>query len=617
MSGIVGIVNVDQAPVDAVLLREMTQHMAFRGPDAQETWIGSHVGLGHAMLRTTFEMAEEQQPRTLDGRVWITADARIDAREELIHKLKASACRALAQANDTDLILHAYRVWDTGCVHHLLGDFAFAIWDVSRQRLFCARDHFGIRPFYYARVGRCLIFSNNLDTIRQHPRVSDELNDLAIVNFLLFRYQPRIDQTSFADIQSLLPGHILMWEGGTTTKSRYWELPIEDPIRYKRYHDYVDHFRELLDTAVADRMRTDRAGILMSGGMDSSSIAATVQSLCVQKKGKLALKAFTNVYDRMIPDEERRYAGMVSEHLKIPIHFTAWDDAKWFEGWDREGFRFPEPVLNAPWWNEEDPVRKAALNDDCRIFYSGLGPDVMMSEPTRYLTLLRQGRIGDFVSETGGFIMRYRKRPLGGFRRLWQKLRGTVPERRTERADVDALALLARSIVERIKIPDRWWQFSDQPQTHPWRPSTYSRLTDYYWTLHFQRNDAANWRAPVEFRYPYFDKRLVQYLLRVPAIPRFSNKALLREAMRGKLPHSVRIRPKAPLAGEPKHCYADWVHRNSAPGRLLARYVDITKVGPLLCPAEGSSQETTMSQRVIALNHWLQSYKQQSDEYVT
>ena len=104
MSGIVGIVNFDGAPVDAVLLREMTQHMAFRGPDAQETWIGSHVGLGHAMLRTTFEMAVEQQPRTLDGRVWITADARIDAREELIHKLKANACAELAHVTDTDLI---------------------------------------------------------------------------------------------------------------------------------------------------------------------------------------------------------------------------------------------------------------------------------------------------------------------------------------------------------------------------------------------------------------------------------------------------------------------------------------------------------------------------------
>ena len=375
MSGIVGIVNFDEAPVDAVLLREMTQHMAFRGPDAQGTWIGSHVGLGHAMLRTTFEMAKEQQPRTLDGSVWITADARIDDREELVHKLKTNACAEFAQVTDTDLILHAYRVWGMDCVHHLLGDFAFAIWDASRQRLFCARDHFGVRPFYYARVGGCLIFSNNLDTIRRHPRVSDELNDLAIVNFLLFRYQPRIDQTSFADIQALLPAHTLTWEGGKTTISRYWTLPIEEPIRYKRHHDYVDHFRELLDAAVADRIRTNRAGILMSGGMDLTSLAATIHSLRLQKKEEFGLKAFTYVYDRLIPDEERRYATLVARCLHMPIHFAALDDEKWFDGWDREGFRFPEPMVSSPLWNDENCVRKAALEDDVRVFYSGWGPD--------------------------------------------------------------------------------------------------------------------------------------------------------------------------------------------------------------------------------------------------
>src|SRR5208337_1764648 len=175
----------------------------FRGPDAQECWTDSHVGLGHAMLRTSVEMAHEQQPRTLDGHVWITADARIDAREELIQKLRADGCLGLARANDAELILIAYRVWGTSCVDHLLGDFSFAIWDGIRKRLFCARDHFGVRPFYYARIDRCLIVSNNLETIREHPCVSYKLNDLAIVNFLLFRYHPRIDQTSFADIQSL------------------------------------------------------------------------------------------------------------------------------------------------------------------------------------------------------------------------------------------------------------------------------------------------------------------------------------------------------------------------------------------------------------------------------
>jgi asparagine synthase (glutamine-hydrolysing) len=606
VSGIVGIVNVNKAPVDPVLLREVTQHMAYRGPDAQQTWIDTYVGLGHAMLRTTFEMAEDQQPRTLDGRVWITADARIDAREELIHKLKANAPTELAHVTDTDLILHAYRVWGLDCIRHLLGDFAFAIWDTSRQRLFCARDHFGVRPFYYAKVNRCLIFSNNLETIRRHPLVSDELNDLAIVNFLLFRYQPRIDQTSFKDIQALRPAHTLTWEGGTTTISRYWTLPIEAPIRYKRHHDYVDHFRELFDTAVADRMRTNRAGILMSGGMDSSSVAATIHSLRLKKKEEFALRAFTYVYDQLIPDEERHYATLVARYLDIPIHLAVMDDERWFGGWDREGFRFPEPMVTDPLWNDDNCVRKAALYDDVRVFYCGFGPDSMLSEPTRYGMLLREGRIGDFLGQIVNFVVRYHQQPATAAKRFWQRLQGPVLERR---ADADALALLAPSIVERIDVPKRWRQLPNDSQRHPWRPSTYSQVTDYYWSLWFQRYDAANWYAPVEFRYPYFDTRLVQYLLRVPVLPEFSNKALLRKAMHGKLPEAVRIRPKAPLAGKPNHSYAEWVHRNSRPSPQLALYVNTNHVVRLFSKLKKS--EEALEHRLIALNHWLQRYKQQ------
>lgn len=609
MSGIVGILNLDRAPVDLGLLREMTQQLAFRGPDRQQTWIDSHVGFGHAMLRTSFEMAREQQPWSLDGQVWITADARIDGRDELIRKLETKSGCELGQANDAELILHAYRVWDTGCIHHILGDFAFAIWDAPRQRLFCARDHFGVRPFYYAQVGKCLIFSNNLDTIRRHPAVSDELNDLAIVNFLLFNRQPRIDQTSFADIQSLLPAHVLIWQGGTMTISRYWTLPIEDPVRYKHHHDYIDHFCELLDISVADRMRTDRAGILMSGGINSSSIAATIRALGVQKTGSFALKAFTFVYDRLIPDKERRYASLVADYLDIPIHFVALDDKKWFGGWDRAGFRFPEPV-NDPLRNHDDGVPRAALDDNIRVFYNGWGPDAMLNlERTHYRTLLRYGRIGDLLRQIGGFVIRYRRRPplfmRGAVRRWHQRLRGLDPD--VHYAEADALSLLAPSIAERVSIPKQWSQFPDQCQTHPWRPHAYSHLTDHFWTLGFQSYDAANWHAPIEFRYPYFDIRLVRYLLRVPVLPWCSSKTLLREAMQGKLPECVRTRAKTPLAGSPRHSYADWVRRNDTPGAQFARYVDTSRV-TRLPPETGSSKQTAMAQRLISLNHWLRRY---------
>lgn len=605
MSGILAVVNLDGAPLEGRLLREMTECMAFRGPDAQETVTVSHVGLGHAMLRTTFEMADEKQPWSLGGQVWITADARLDARQELIHKLQLHGRSEVGRATDAELILNAYSVWGTGCVSHLIGDFSFAIWDGPQQRLFCARDHFGVRPFYYARIGKRLIISNDLGTIRRHPQVSDKLNDLAIVNLLLFRYQPRIDQTSFSDINALMPAHMLLCEAGNMTISRFWTLPIEGPINYQRFDDYVEHFRELLDLAVADRMRTDRAGILMSGGLDSSSIAATIHSLRKCGQPKFTLKAFTYVYDRLIPDEERRYATIVARSLNMPIQFVPLDDEKWFNGWDREGFCFPEPMVNSPLWNDQDCVRTAALDDDLRVFYCGWGPDLMLNEPTRYGTLLRYGCITDIAKGAAAFIMRYRQRPLVGVRQLVRRLQERYFD---DQVDRQALALLQAKIVENVNIPTGWWQYSEQPARHPWRPRVYSQLTDHYWTLGFQQYDPAQWHAPIEFRYPYFDLRLVRYLLRVPVLPWASNKGLLREAMRGRLHEVARVRSKAPLAGKPVHDYADWVKRTRKIGPELERYVDRGRAMSLLLDFDRGAA-AAIKQRLIALDHWLQRYR--------
>jgi len=141
LSGIAGLLHLDGAPVDRQLLRRMTELLAFRGPHAQQVWAEGPVGFGHALLRTTGEAEREQQPTSLDGDVWVTADARVDARAELVEKLKAKGRGGppvSARATDAELILHAYHAWGEDSVEHLLGDYAFAIWDAPRRRLFCA-----------------------------------------------------------------------------------------------------------------------------------------------------------------------------------------------------------------------------------------------------------------------------------------------------------------------------------------------------------------------------------------------------------------------------------------------------------------------------------------------
>src|SRR5882757_2124723 len=129
MNGIVGVIHLDGAPVDRQLVQDLTDSLRYRGPDAQNVWVDGPVGLGHTLLKTTYESEREHQPLTIDDQVWIVADARIDARAELVAELRARGHDAVLEAPDVELILRAYEAWGEHCAEHLLGDFAFAIWD--------------------------------------------------------------------------------------------------------------------------------------------------------------------------------------------------------------------------------------------------------------------------------------------------------------------------------------------------------------------------------------------------------------------------------------------------------------------------------------------------------
>ena len=345
MSGIVGIYERSGAPVDRGLLQALAHFLSFRGPDAREAWSHGAIGLGHSMLRTTHESQIEQQPASLDGQLWVTADARIDCREELEKKLTQQGQGAAGRAaTDSGLILRAYAAWGAECVQHLRGDFAFAIWDARKKILFCARDHFGVKPFYYCELGELFLFSNTLDCLRQHPNVSGDLNDAAIGDFLLFGLNCDVATTTFRDIRRLPAAHAMIISSDGLRIQRYWSAPTDGRIRYKNAGDYVEHIQILLQAAVADRTRVDRAGILLSGGLDSATIATTARDLAASAGGPQDLRAYTVVYESLFPDQDGRYAREVAEFLKIPQQFIPMDELRPFERWEEAEFRSPEPV---------------------------------------------------------------------------------------------------------------------------------------------------------------------------------------------------------------------------------------------------------------------------------
>jgi asparagine synthase (glutamine-hydrolysing) len=543
VSGIVGIVHRDGAPVDRELLGSMTSFMAFRGPDAQEVWLNGSVGLGHAMLRTTFEQAHETQPCSLDGQVWVTADARIDGRSELKAELAARGQVVSMDATDVGLILHAYAAWGEACVEHLLGDFAFAIWDGRERKLFCARDHFGVKLFYYVQDGPRFLFSNTLNCLRQHPAVSAQLNELAIGDFLLFGYNQDPATTTFSAIRQLPPAHTLTWQDGHEQVRRYWTLPIEAPIRSRRPEEYVQRFKQLFWQAVADRLRIDRVGVFMSGGMDSTAVAAVAKGVMAAQNGATDICASTVVYDRLIPDDERYWSGLAAQHLGIDIDYVAVDGFELYQGWGTPECEQPEPCdepLLAVQFSQFRRIRSSR-----RVVLGGHGGDPVLYPSRRYLLgLIETGQLRRLVSHLPEFVTANRRLP-----RILPTLKKRVGLSPKDQAYP---GWLNPSFEKRLRLADRWNACdSPEPSLHPEHPEACEILASSLWPELFRSSDPGVTSFPVEVRQPFFDLRLVSFLLAIPPVPWCENKAILRRGMSGTLPDKVRLRPKAPLGGDP------------------------------------------------------------------
>src|SRR5580704_11331832 len=229
MSGIFGIVDFGGESVDEAVLRDLTEQMAFRGPDRRQIRNEGPVGFGHALLDNTFESEQDHQPLSLDREVWIVADARIDDQSTLIEALRSRGAIVANGACDAELIVRAYHVWGIDCVEQLMGDFAFAIWDGPHRRLMLARDQFGVTPMYYARLRDRIIFGNTLEVVRKYPGIRNDLNEDAVGDYLLIGHSIDLENTFFSQIRSVPPASRIVWDDGVQSPpQRYWTLRETD-----------------------------------------------------------------------------------------------------------------------------------------------------------------------------------------------------------------------------------------------------------------------------------------------------------------------------------------------------------------------------------------------------
>jgi asparagine synthase (glutamine-hydrolysing) len=598
VSGIVGILNRDRAPVNVELLTRMTASMDMQGPDLREVWGRGEAGLGHTLLRTTRESEAERQPCTIDGSVWIAADARVDARAELAESLESAGCHGVSGATDPELILHAYRTWGVDCLGRLIGDFAFLIWDSRARRMFGARDHLGVKPLYYAETDKSFICANAVDTLRLAPGVSSELNPQAVADYLIFDCCWDQTATYFAGIHRLPAGHYFLYTEQGFHTARYWSLQVK-PVRYKRAYDYVDHFRELFQAAVNDRLRTTKVTVFMSGGLDSTIVAAHAN-----RAMGTGLRAHTLVIDRLFADEERKYSQLAADFLSIPIEHLATDDILPYS--HHLDWQFSK------WTPETHPragvayARDAAVSRYSRVALTGSGGDPDLHTNPGYIAgYLRPRRWWQLINGVAWYIRIGRRLPRLGIRSLLRKsLRGPQPFR------PPYPAWLNPDLEKRLDLRERYEQiFVVKPLSEDGRSEAIESFSDPSWQSFFESLHPGITGFPLEQRHPFFDLRLVTFLTAIPPLPWCQEKLLFKAAGRGMLPREVLLRPKQPLIRDPiveqlRPCGPEWWTGHFQPDPELARFVKLDAVSR---NPGSASWELWKNLRLISLNYWLQA----------
>ncbi len=544
--------------------------------------------------RAAFVVGPGSSSESLDGRCWIVGRFRLDARDALRARLGASA----ETASDAMLCLLAYAKWGEGFTAFLAGDFAFALWDDERQCLLGLRDQMGVRPLFHSRTAEAWLISESLAWIAERVPTSDALDEYWIADFLILGVSREFERTVHRDIKRLAPAHLLkLGEGGLSLR-RYWRLDIAEPLHLRSAGAYHERFRELLSRAVADRLPAGRVGIAMSGGLDSTTLAATA----VEVTGDPSrIVAECEHYERLMHIREDHYATLAARHLGIELRIRPADDIAYDPQWRSRDVRSDEPMTALINVHNIQRIgcEMAAV---APVWLDGEGPDNALTlERNAYLGWLRRQRswrrlAQALVAYTGAKGLAGWAQTIGRHTRL---------QNEAELEPVDVLpAWFRRDFAKRLKLDERQESLGlGGDGSHPWHPAAFASFTSPIWQSYFEGRAFEGSFGGFEWRYPYLDLRVLEFMLSVPPVPWGWKKRLVREAMRGRLPAEVLARRKTPLDCYPEVATMRELGLPALPqSHGVARYVD----AQLLPDQTAPDPDLATSLNVHALDYWLE-----------
>jgi asparagine synthase (glutamine-hydrolysing) len=553
MCGFAGIAGFDPLQhVELDRLRRMRDVMTHRGPDGSGLFLDGPVGLSHRRLAIIDVSTAGEQPMTNeDGTVWIAFNGEIYNHAALRASLQAQGHRYRSRC-DTETIVHQYEEHGDRVVEALHGMFAFAIWDKNKQRLLLARDRLGIKPLYYACTDSALIFGSEIKSLFASGLIRARFNEAVLPEFLSTRFVSG-DGTFFHGIRKLLPGHVLTWsaEQGIRTR-RYWQVPAPSAeLRDVPFDVQAHELRALLEGAVDRHLMSDvPMGVFLSGGLDSSALAAMMARRCRLQSFSVG---FAEEEANELPYARAVAKAVGADHRDVTVtpsgFFEALPHLIWHED---EPIAFPSSI----------PLYFVArlARDDVKVVLTGEGADELFLGYNRYRVTMWNDRLGRLY--WAGMPEGMRNRIRRAVKALPPRLR-RVGERTFLALDPGIRSLFLENfavhtrehlsrLLARPEVLDHCDPYAVQMQCYAdAEGDILDRLsrTDLQTYLHelLMKQDQMSMAASIESRVPFLDTALVEFVARLPSdrkVRRWKTKAIFREAVRDLVPPEILARRK-------------------------------------------------------------------------
>lgn len=563
MSSIYGKINFSLQPDLPVALSAMESSLNHWDADDKGQWHKGNTGLGHLMLYNTPESLNEKLPLHYEAKgLTITADARIDNREELFEKLYTndSDKNSIADKSlipDSTLILKAYEKYGEDCVQHLIGDFAFAIWDEQHQKLFCARDHMGVKPFFYYMDNNFFAFASEKKGLLALKDLNPHVNE----DFLLkitASIRPTANETLYTHIKRLNGAHSLIVHQNRIRVSRYWDLDETKEISYSNPQEYIDRFLKLYTEAIRCRLRSAYPiGAELSGGLDSSGITciaaeilhAENREICSFSYGLTQEEAQTTTIKT-----EESFANEVIQFAKVdhPIKVCSSGYSHFLEETDLS-LRINDGPYHQTIWHS--PIKKAGGAHGVRVLLSGFpGDELVTNKSNRYL--LDYAVKGDY-----GSYFKYGKKEFSIFNLIKSLVRIKIGgnffgilEPLIQRRKVNSVNNNEKNILS----PGYFNKVENQIEKVEW-PQNFNKLlkerilADHV-SMRMELEDRNSIIYKLESRFPMADIRLVNYMLALPNIGKAGigqNRNFYRRAMKGLMPDNITKRMDKTILMQP------------------------------------------------------------------